>query len=403
MTVKIEIGFTEAGNSAPFLTLDDPVKGILDNTTFVLGGAEVLVDVTEGFQSFNISRGKSRDLDQFNAGQLSVTWNNNDRDFDPTFEASPYFGQIVPKRQIRVTVDDVIQFEGTIEDWNVEYSPNGNSNAVAQAFDGFSFLTNISTQETITTAEEFTGERIERLLDSFDWPAAKRDVDLGGAILVDDTIAVDTNLLEYLRLASRSEPGDLFISKNGSVKFVSRNVSFQTGGLVFADDSSGIGYESIAVVFGSELLFNSVEVSSSVGIATADNTESIGLYGERDLVRETLLSSQPQLDTLAQFLVNRFGEPEFRFEEITIDLKTVTPSEREALLEAELGDVVQVKFTPNDIPPQINQYAKIIGIQQGQNPSEEKIRLRLASVAGALFVLDDAVFGRLSVDNSLGW
>jgi len=403
MSVKIEIGFTEAGNSAPFLTLDDPIKGVLGNTTFVLGGAEVLVDVSDGFKNFNIQRGKSRDLDQFNAGQCTVVWNNNDRDFDPTFEASPYFGQIVPKRQIRVTVDDVIQFEGTIEDWNVEYSPNGNSNAVAQAFDGFSFLTNITTQESITTAQEFTGERIERLLDSFDWPAAKRDVDLGGAILVDDTIAADTNLLNYLRLASRSEPGDLFISKDGSVKFVSRNVSFQTGGLVFADDSSGIGYENIAVVFGSELLFNSVEVSSSVGVSTADNTESIGLYGERDLVRETLLSSQPQLDTLAQFLVNRFGEPEFRFEEITIDLKTVTPSEREALLQAELGDVVQVKFTPNGIPPQINQYAKIIGMQQGQNPSEEKIRLRLASVAGALFVLDDAVFGRLDVDNSLGW
>jgi len=403
MSVKIEIGFTEAGNSAPFLTLDDPVKGILGNTTFVLGGAEVLVDVTEGFQSFNISRGKSRDLDQFNAGQLSVTWINNDRDFDPTFEASPYFGQIVPKRQIRVTVDDIIQFEGTIQDWNVEYNPNGNSIAVAQAFDGFSFLTNIITQNAVTTEEELTGERIERLLDAFDWPAAKRDVAIGGATLVDDTVPIDTNLLEYLRLAARSDPGDFFISKNGSVKFVDRNVSFQTGGLEFSDDGTGIGYESIAVVFGSELLFNSVEVTSSAGIATAENTESIGLFGERDIVRETLLSSESQLDTLAQFLVNRFGQPEFRFEQLTIDLATLTEDEKEAMLQAELGDVVEVKFTPNNVPPQIDQYGKIIGIQHGQNPSQQKISLNLASVAGALFVLDDAVFGRLSVDNSLGW
>lgn len=403
MSVKIEIGFTEAGNSAPFLTLDDPVKGILGNTTFVLGGAEVLVDVTEGFQSFNISRGKSRDLDQFNAGQLSVTWINNDRDFDPTFEASPYFGQIVPKRQIRVTVDDIIQFEGTIQDWNVEYNPNGNSIAVAQAFDGFSFLTNIITQNAVTTEEELTGERIERLLDAFDWPAAKRDVAIGGATLVDDTVPIDTNLLEYLRLAARSDPGDFFISKNGSVKFVDRNVSFQTGGLEFSDDGTGIGYESIAVVFGSELLFNSVEVTSSAGIATAENTESIGLFGERDIVRETLLSSTSQLDQLAKFLVNRFGEPEFRFEQLTIDLATLTEDEREAMLQAELGDVVEVKFTPNNVPPQIDQYGKIIGIQHGQNPSQQKISLNLASVAGALFVLDDAVFGKLDTDNSLGW
>jgi len=403
MSVKIEIGFTEAGNSAPFLTLNDPVKGVLDNTTFVLGGAEVLVDVTEGFQSFNISRGKSRDLDQFNAGQLSVTWNNNDRDFDPTFEASPYFGQIVPKRQIKVTVDEIIQFEGTIQDWNVEYNPNGNSIAVAQAFDGFSFLTNIITQNTITTEEELTGERIERVLDEFDWPVAKRDIAIGGATLVDDTVPIDTNLLEYLRLAARSDPGDFFISKNGSVKFVDRNVSFQTGGLEFSDDGTGIGYESIAVVFGSELLFNSVEVTSSAGIATAENTESIALFGERDIVRETLLSSTPQLDQLAKFLVNRFGEPEFRFEQLTIDLATLTADEREAMLQAELGDVVEVKFTPNNVPPQIDQYGKIIGIQHGQNPSQQKISLNLASVAGALFVLDDAVFGKLDTDNSLGW
>jgi len=403
MTVKIEIGFTEAGNSAPFLTLDDPVKGLLDNTTFVLGGAEVLVDVTEGFQSFSIQRGKSRDLDQFNAGQCSVVWNNNDRDFDPTFESSPYFGQIVPKRQIRVTVDDVVQFEGTIQDWNVEYNPNGNSNAIAQAFDGFSFLTNIITQEAITTETEFSGERIDRLLDSFDWPAAKRDVDLGGAILIDDSIAAETNILDYLRLVSRSEPGDLFIAKDGSVKFVSRNVSFQTGGLIFADDGSGIEYADIGVVYGSELLFNSVEVTSSAGTQTAENTTSIAEYGERDLTRETLLNSDAQLTTLAQFLVNRFGEPEFRFEQMLVDLKTVSTAEREALLEAELGDVVEVKFTPNNVPPQIDQYAKIIGIQHGQNPSEEKIRFSFASVAGALFVLDDAVFGKLDTDNSLGW
>lgn len=403
MSVKVEIGFTEAGNSAPFFTLDNPEKGVLDNETFVLGGDEVLVDVTEGFQTFNIKRGKSRDLDQFNAGQLTVSWNNNDRDFDPLFEASPYFGQIVPKRQIKLTVDDIVQFEGTIQDWNVEYNPNGNSFAVAQAFDGFSFLTNIITQDAILTDEELTGQRIERVLDSFDWPEAKREIDLGGATLVDDSVPNDTNLLEYLRLTSRSDPGDLFISKNGSVKFVDRNVSFQTGGLEFGDDGTGIGYEKIEVVFGSELLFNSVEVSSPVGSITADNTESVAIFGERDLERKTLLSSVEQLEELATFLVKRFGEPEYRFEKITIDLKTVSSAQRNQLLESELGDVVEVKFTPNGIPPQIDQYAKIIGIQQNQNPSQEKITFSLASVAGALFVLDDAEFGRLSASNSLGW
>jgi len=348
MTVKVEIGFTEAGNSAPFLTLDDPVKGKLNSATFVLGGAEVLVDVSDNFQSFSIRRGKSRDLDKFNAGQATVQWVNNDRAFDPTFEASPYFGQIVPKRQIKITVDDVVQFEGTIEDWNIEYNPQGNSFAIAQAFDGFSFLNNIITQEVLTTDTEFSGERITRVLDAIEWPSAKREVDLGGAVVVNEDVAIDTNLLDYLGLVARSEPGDLFISKNGSVKFVSRNVSFQTGGIVLSDRGSNTQYEDIRVVYGSELLHNSVEVTSSVGTATADNTESIGEYGERDLVRNTLLNSQEQLDTLATFLVSRFGEPEYRFEEVLVDLETINSSQRAALLNAELGDVIQLQFTPNN-------------------------------------------------------
>jgi len=403
MTVKVEIGFTEAGNSAPFLTLDDPVKGKLNSATFVLGGAEVLVDVSDNFQSFSIRRGKSRDLDKFNAGQATVQWVNNDRAFDPTFEASPYFGQIVPKRQIKITVDDVVQFEGTIEDWNIEYNPQGNSFAIAQAFDGFSFLNNIITQEVLTTDTEFSGERITRVLDAIEWPSAKREVDLGGAVVVNEDVAIDTNLLDYLGLVARSEPGDLFISKNGSVKFVSRNVSFQTGGIVLSDRGSNTQYEDIRVVYGSELLHNSVEVTSSVGTATADNTESIGEYGERDLVRNTLLNSQEQLDTLATFLVSRFGEPEYRFEEVLVDLETINSSQRAALLNAELGDVIQLQFTPNNVPPEIEQFGKIIGITQQQNQSEQKIRLNLASVAGALFVLDDAVFGKLDTSNSLGW
>ena len=43
MTIKVELGFTEAGASAPFFTLDDPVLGVLDSPLGVLGGGEVLV------------------------------------------------------------------------------------------------------------------------------------------------------------------------------------------------------------------------------------------------------------------------------------------------------------------------------------------------------------------------
>lgn len=406
MSVKVELGFTEAGNSAPFFTLNDSTKGVLNGTQFVLGGAEVLVDVSEFLESVSISRGKSRELDKFNAGQLSLNFYNNNRAFDPTFEASEYFGQIVPKRQVKVTINEQVSFEGTIEDWNLDYVRGGNSFASAQAFDGFGFLGNV-TLPAIEPPVESSSERIVRILDTIEWPDAKRDIDFGGAELGAFPIEAGVGVLEYLQQVSQSEPGEFFVSKNGSLKFVSRNVSFTSDGITFSDNNGesepGIGYQAIQVVFGSELLFNSATVTSLAGSAVSRNEVSIGLFGERDVERATLLSDESQLDTLAKFIVSRFGEPELRFETVTVDLKTVSEEQRSLLLQAEISDVVEVKYTPNGIPPQIDRYGKIIGLSLGVNPSQEIITFNLSSVAGALLVLDDTVFGRLSLDNSLGW
>ena len=141
MSVKVELGFTADGAGGPFFTLDDPVLGRLDNPQAFLGGGEVFVDVSPYFQTFSLQRGKSRELDRYEAGQASVTFDNRARTFDPTFESSPYFGQIVPKRLVRISVDNIIQFEGSVEDWNLEYeSGNTNSRATLQAFDSFSYF-----------------------------------------------------------------------------------------------------------------------------------------------------------------------------------------------------------------------------------------------------------------------
>lgn len=402
MTVTVEVGFTEAGNSAPFLTLDDPVKGKLDSEDFVLGGAEVLVDISEFLQGYSINRGKNRELENYNSGQLNIQFENTTRAFDPNFATSPYFGQIVPRRQVRLTNNGIVQFEGTIDDWNLSYTPGGQSLATATAFDGFSNLSQLNISQ-VTVDEESTSSRIETILDEIGWSQQKRNIEPGGAILGAETIADDINVLQYFGTVGVSEPGDIFVSKNGSVKFVSRNASFQSDGVVFSDAGDGVPYTDVGVVFGSELLFNSVVVTSPAGVANAQDTASIGNYGERDLIRETFLSSQDQLDVLASFLVNRFGEPEFRFETISVNVRQVSEQEQQDLRGLELGDVVEVKLTPSGVPPQVTAYGKIIGIEAQVQPESELMTFKLQSVAGALFVLSDPIFGRLNEGNSLGW
>jgi len=433
MTIKVELGFTESGSSVPFFTLGNDRLGRLNNTEGLLGGGQILVDVSIYVRSVDIKRGKSRELDRFQAGQATVAFNNSQRVFDPTFEGSPFFGQIEPRRQIRISLDDVIQFEGTIDDWNIAYEQGGSSVATAIAFDGIANLANIklnnftptgividdkvfiledATKGTLDSIDNLldgddapvtTGRAINAALDNIDWPEAKRDLDTGLAIVENNPIADDTIILDYLQKVATSEPSGLFIAKNGDVKFIERNSGFIGSKPLFADDGSGIPYTIVSVIFGTELLYNEVVVSNSTDEVSAINQASINLYGKRDLTRETLLNSISQLDQLADFLAGKFGEPEFRFEVIEVDLANLDPTQRQNVIDLEMGDYVEVKFTPGDIPPAIQRFGEVISISSKFTPSSEVLQLGLQSVQGALIVLDQEAFAKLDSESVLGF
>lgn len=427
MTVKVELGFTSAGASAPFFRLNDPELGVLNNTEGVLGGGEILIDVTQYVRDFNFNRGKSRELDRFQAGQASVTFNNNDRTFDPTFEASPFRGQIEPRRQIRISVDDVAQYEGTIDDWNIEYDQGGNSFAIAQAFDGIANLANIRLESFTpgTSGAVFilndlfqgvlggtdgllggnvtTGKAINDALDNIGWSATKKDLDDGLAIVEENPVEDGTIVLDYLQKVATSEPSGVFISKSGDVKFVERNAGFLGAKPFLADDGTGIPYTVVSVIFGTELLFNEIIVTNSETQVLATSETSINLYGKRDVTRNTLLNSVTQMEQLADFLLGRFDAPEFRFEILEIDLANLSPAQRAEMIALELGDFVQVKFTPNDIPPAIERFGEVISIKANFTPTREVIQIGLQSTQGALIVLDDEAFGKLDSESVLGF
>lgn len=402
MTVKIELGFTADGQGGPFFTLDDPVLGRLDDPNVFLGGGEVFVDVSELFQSYTIARGKSRELDKYEAGQATVQFENNLRTFDPTYTDSPYYGQIVPKRNIRITAGTAVQFFGVVEDWNIAYDPGGQSIASCQAFDSFSFLTNVQFND-VTFAEEQVSVRLNNVLDEINWSADAREISGVGATLAGTVIADPVSVLPYMQTVANSDPGDVFISKTGSVVFAGRNTTFTSDGLVLSDSGTAVPYKTISAIYGSELLFNSAIVTSVAGTATALNNTSITIYGQRDLTRPTFLSDTGQLEELASFLVTRYANPEFRFEGVTVDVRAITPEQKAQVLDLELADVVKVEFTPNNIGDPIERYGKVIGIAQQFTPSSEEIILKLETTEGSLFVLDDPVFGRLDAGNLLGW
>lgn len=404
---KVEIGFDILSSGlGPYFILDDPLKGVLDNTQYLLAGV-LFFDVTNLVKSVAIQRGKNRQLDQYDQGLANVVFNNNDRTFDPEYTLSPYAGQIVPKRQIRISSGDVVQFAGLIDDWNLSYEPNGDSVASAACSDATSAFAT-QTIGTRTNTAQKSGERINAILDlpEINWPTTLRDVDTGQMTLGADTIADNTDALSYLRLVERSEPGSFFIGKGGNVVFRDRNATPVSGGVTLADDGSGIPYQSLKVQYGSELLANEIVVESAISSyqAVALDLDSIDTYGIFNLTRTGLLiNSNTDVDSLATFYANKYAQPEYRFESVDILLDELSAGQQTDLLDLELGDVVSIKFTPNGIAPAIEKFAEVIRIDHSVDLENHVMSLGFATLDFALFVLDDAQFGKLDAGNALAF
>jgi hypothetical protein len=404
---RVEIAFDlSADPNADFAVLDDPVKGVLGSTTYVLGG-QLLIDVTDSVLGYSIVRGKSRQLDRYPAGRLTVNLNNNERIFDPLYTAGPYFGQIVPRRDVQVTSNDVLQYRGTIDDWNLDYQPQGNSIASIVASDGLTKLANQTLTGGTATAQ-LTSERISAVLNdvSVNWPLDRRSIEEGLQTLQADVIEANTKALEYMQLVTDSEPGSMFIAKDGSLVFKNRHTDESSAETVtFADDGSGIGYQGLNVVYGAELLYNEVVVSRlNGGTVVASNLPSQADYGISTLTLENLLmDSDADAEALAQFLVGKYAQPEYRFESVEIDLVSLTEADQNEVLGLELGAVVLVKFTPNGISPAIERYAEVIRIDQRVGAQSHRVTLGLGALDYSFFRLSDSVFGRLSAGNSLAY
>jgi hypothetical protein len=389
MTVAVELGaFTG-------LTLDDPVLGTLDDN--VLDGGIAFLDVTDEVFSVSVSRGRNRDLERTNAGVVGVQFRNESRRFDPRNPDSDLLPYVVPRKPVRVLVDTVPVFTGLMDDWNFDYSLGGQSTASLTASDGFStFARQINAGGS--AIEEGSGARINRVLDQLtvNWPAGKRDIDTGNTTLAAGDL--EDNALTYLNSVEESEQGLIFMTKDGDFAFRERLFQPQTNAVEFTDNGPGIPYEDIQISFGSELLVNRSTVTSVAGTATSQNATSIATFGVTEKDFEVLLSSGAQLTALADYVVARYGQPEYRIENVTVNLRALTQDQRDDVLGLELGDQADVVFTPNQVGAPIALRNRIIGISHDVGITSHTMSFAFEELPFDFFVLDDAVVGRLDDD-----
>jgi hypothetical protein len=396
-TPTVEIGFDLTGSAiGPFLRLDSAVAGTLDSPDNRLGGAG-FYDITDRVVNITSTRGRPSIFSGFPAGQISIELNNHDRAFDPLFEASPFFGNIIPRREIRLSFGGERVFSGWIEDWDLNYLPNGDSTVMATGFDAFYIIANQSLGE-FTPSVETADSRINTILSrpSVDWPLTLRDLEPStqnmGAYLIEE----GTSALTYIQNIAQSEPGEVFVNKLGEVAFRNRDTYPVSDGLVTLGEG-GVGVDNLRVVYGAEQLFNEITITRKDGgtaIASDIRSQSeygIRVYSDSDLLVET----DEQIAEIAVDYAARFSQPEYRIESTQVDVQKLSELNKAAILGLELGDVAKFVFTPNNIPPAITKYLRIINIEHMVTTSTHYIVFGFKEITYAPLVLDDAVFGIL--------
>lgn len=377
MKPKVRIYFDGAlSGAANALTLDDPIKGQLNNSSYPL--ADEFADVSNDVRSVRIRRGRSDETTTVDAGNAVVTLDNRTRLYDPTASASisPYAGSILPRKEITVSLEEVPVFAGQVEDWDLQYSTNGDSVTIAKAADGFTLLS----QYEIAASVGYTGQSgnvIYQTASAVGWPVARVDLDYGTASVGSHTIDAGQQALPYLQKIANTEQALLFIGKDGTLTYRDRVSPIVDTGTVFADDGTGIPFGNIQISFGTEFLYTQTVVNYPGGSASAVSASvNVENYGLTTYSLDTFLGDGTSATNIAGFLAERYGEPTFRILSLDVDMNSLTPEYTAQMLGLELGHGVRVIFTPNRIGDAIIRDLAVDAIEHSITPQSHIVSLK---------------------------
>lgn len=409
--MQVLVGFeTSATFGQPF-QLDDATYGKLNTGT--LGGIQ-FADLTTLVQSVNITRGRSRQLQEFNAGTATVSFWNKSRALDPLNTASPYWNSasnstgIVPRLPIIVYANGIAIFTGIIQDWNVNYDLGNNDVVYAQCADAFTVLSSVNL-DAHTVTQQVTGTRINEVLNYSEvmYQGAK-SIGTGASTLgataanAGFSISAGTNLLNYLQTITTSEQGYLYVGANGTLTFKGRREVLNAIADVnfYGDPLMGVPYQTLQNEFGDELLFNVIQTQSPAGgpYSVSDST-SIAQYQAQTYTQTSLLNADTsELQALGNYLLGKYKQPALRFTGLSTQMLALTTDQQDDCLRLDLTSICTVtKNFAVGTPSSVIQKVIVSGVTHNITPGSHIVAYTFESVDNNQYLtLDNTIFGTLN-------
>lgn len=332
-------------NGLPILTLTAGLPTTQDLTTY---GEE---------PAFNIQRGTTSPLPTgmvADAGTLSTLLDNISRDLDPNNTSSPFVGFLRPKVAMAAkatwgpTTYDLLT--GRVDDWPQSYPMSGTEQYVDfRATDLFQYLAN--TPINTSRPPERTGERIQAVLDSIDYPGPT-DIQPGMSSVCGQNLQT-VAALSHLGDCAQVEYGEFGIDASGVLRFRGRPAIttderstevqaeyVQTGGLNFVDATMGAPPIINHVVIGYGTKGRQV---------TVRDQDSIDSYDVQPASISLPFQTASQARCYGRWLLLLYAQPRTTFTTVTFEPINAPGEEFDLwadLLGRKEGDLVQITLDP---------------------------------------------------------
>jgi hypothetical protein len=404
-------------------TLDDPVRGLLDDPNYVLDGTTEFASVLESTTNIAVKRGRRDTGDQFSAGTITFNITDVDGIFNPFDENSPYYNTedsqpgLAPMRELKLIRYDStntaeLLFSGYVVNYDYNFGLGELDTVTVYGADQFYLLAQTYLDEYNPTAQ-LSGQRITSILDlpEVNFPAAQRNIATGTVNLGHDaayTVSAGTNALAYItQINQTAEFGRVFMSREGDFTFQNRIGNTLSGPVAdFHDDGTAIPYTGCGISFQADAVINRAVVTGLDGkTATAEDLGSIAQYFIQTAnIGNSLLHTQGEIDTAAAYQI--FPQPEPRFTTVETPFLALTTPQKDTLAIVEIGDTIAVEKTfPSGVTTtSLAQELAVEGIEHYIDYQSGHRVIYFTSPTTVVYelILDDILYGIIDADNVLG-
>ena len=405
-------------------TLDDDLKGELNNTEYVLDGTSQFATVMDGTISLTAKRGRANTGDQFAYGTMNFTLNDTYADgvFNPFDTTSPYYDPnnnqpgLAPLREVRFSrysstnVKELL-WVGYIVNYDYTFTLGGLDTVTVNCAD-FSYQLGQTFLAEWNVIEQLSSARFNALLDLPEVAyTGSRSIETGVATLggaAAYTVANGTSVAGYANKINEAEQGRIFVDREGTITFQKR-IGETLGVPVaeFHDDGTQIGYSAIDIAFQADTVVNraSIQHAGATSPEVAEDLVSQAAYlVQTKSITDSLLHNDAAALTLAEYLIS--PDPEARFNFLGTEFIGTPALDQDTLALLDVGDLINIQksITTSAGPTQFAQDLTIEGLEHRLTLSAGHAVTYFTSPTTIVYelILNDAVYGTLDAENVLG-